>query len=358
MREGTTGRKNFIKYLRKNLTRMLLFAVILSTGFTMRLVTRTKYVSYINGFKHAQAGDFYFTSNYLTAEGSDYTVTNWARDSFDISIRIQNYENALLYNTAGQDFYYTVEAKMYTDETFKTEDTSFDVDIIYTGAQSSGTSAGTGTGTEIGTGTGTTTRNTVTIDGKKYAKFPGMSAFDTSVEKTHAVQNVDIKFTSENKVNDARYIKVTAKTLPVADMLEEGLALPSKAVYSEELAATFTLNSSTAQNISATLSQMHGSSEAIYKLKCLDTTAGAFAKVSVLYNYNKMELDDMLPYTATIVDGPGTSDGSDAKYFKKITFEMTSTSIVNLIFFKHRMSDEIYAGADLNSDIYFIKETN
>lgn len=332
MREGTTVRKNFIKYLRKNLTRMLLFAVILTTGFSMRLVTRTKYVSYINGFKHAQAGDFYFTSNYLTNESSHYTVTNWDRDKFDLSIRIQNFENALLHNTLGQDFYYTVRAAMYTDASCTTIDPNFTPTISYTGA--------------------TTTE---TIHGETYALFPGANTVD---KETTGVQNVDIKFEALNKVEDARYIKIWAETLSIRDVLSENLSLPSGPVYKETLTATFILNSSTAQNISATLGTTEGSSEAIYKLKCLDTTAGAFAKVRVYYNYNKMELDDMLPYTPVTVTGPGTSDGTTNKYFKSITFEMSSTSIVNLIFFKHRMNDTITAGSDDTSDIYFEKVTN
>jgi len=322
MREGTSGRKKFIKFLRKNLTRMLLFVVVISAGFTMRLVTRAKYVNYVNGFKHAQAGDFYFTSNFLVDGGSNYTITNWERDQFDLSIRIQNFENALLYNTAGQDFYYTVEAAMYKDAACTNRDDDFTVSIKY-GNDTSGPK-----------------------------EFPGMSTF----VKSNGIQNVDIKFDSktDTKVEEDRYVKIVAKTLSMTDMIKlnnmptEKLLALSGPIYEEELSATFRLTVSAAHDITSTLTSRTDSSEVIYKLKCKDTTAGAFANVLVYYKPTKMELDDMLPFDA--------KESTAHPDYNVIEVKMTSTSIVNLIFFKHEMSTDITDG--YNKDIFFEKATN
>ena len=124
-RQMTKLCQNCIRYIRSNMTRVLLFAVILSSGLMMNLVTKTKYVSYVNMYHHAVAGSFYFTSNYLEAEEEEktYIINNWNRDSYSVTLRIQDFENSYLYNDSG--CFYLVEATMYTDPDYKNIDENF-----------------------------------------------------------------------------------------------------------------------------------------------------------------------------------------------------------------------------------------
>ena len=76
--------------LKMNLTRILLFSVVISFGFTLVLSTNAKYLSYLNSHTHAQAGEFYFESTYLTDDHVTYTVNTWNRTEYKVLLQFMN----------------------------------------------------------------------------------------------------------------------------------------------------------------------------------------------------------------------------------------------------------------------------
>ena len=103
-----------LEYVRHNLNRFLLLAVILSGCFSLRFAAYGKYVDFVNDYTSATAGNFYFSSNYLGKPGENmYSIGSFNRKSYTQDLEIRNYENAFNFNREGQDFYYYLTAEMY-----------------------------------------------------------------------------------------------------------------------------------------------------------------------------------------------------------------------------------------------------
>lgn len=335
MKARTVWCENFIRYIGSNLTKVLLFAVILSTGLMMSLVTRAKYISYVNDYHHAVAGEFYFTSNYLEEEAlnKSYNISNWDRDAYSVTLRIQNFENSLLYNDADTGCYYCVDAKMYTDSNYTVEDTNFKADITYQ-----------------------TNAATITYNGKTYVYLPGQGETFDKEGGTQLV-TVAMKADNNNKVEEVRYLKITAKTLSVAQMQEAkaqnpDMLLPTGPIFDTQLSARFKLNIHTGANIVTALTiPSQSSSELIYDVRCISTEGGAASQVRVYYDNAKVKFEDSLKYQVH----QRSEDAGDT--YRYIEFEVYSTSITKLVFFKRRMSDRDISADNTenkeNSTIYY-----
>lgn len=325
--QKTVWYENFIRYIKSHLTKVLLFAVLVSTGFTMNLVTKAKYISYVNDYHHAVAGEFYFTSNYLEEEriNRTYSISNWDRDEYEVTLLIYNFENAYLYNDQDTGCYYCVEAKMYTDENYNNEDTTFVSTITYE-----------------------TNAETIGYNGKTYVYLPGQSG---TFSKDGGTQTVKVQMKANEKVSTSRYMKITAKTLPVAEMYKAvtsnpDMVLPTGPVFEAALMAKFKLNIHTGANIETQLNVAAASSEVIYDLKCNSTDGGAASVVRVYYDSAKVKFEDYLKYET------GNRNKYTGDTYQYVEFDVYSTSITRLIFFKRKMNDTI--DADKTAD----KETS
>lgn len=332
--------KNFIKYLQRNMTRVLLLAVLLSTGLTMHFVTRAKYISYVNTENHAVAGKFYFTCNYLQPEEENivYEISNWKRNEYAIDLRIHNFENSMLYNEGG--CYYHVEAIMYKNKDaggkYTNVDADFTAEIEYKGAGD----------------------NIVEFNGKKYAYLPGIKATDLAADKSVkdlGTQLVTVKLTAKNgdKVTEERFLEVKAYTMTVPEM-KQALAdqiisnLPEGAVFDTRLAAKFHLMSQSDADVSVSLKQteydstkpvgqQNLNSEALCEIRCINTDGGAYSRVRIYYDTEQVKFEDAYKFT-NVTDVTGTT-------YKCFELEVYSTSIQKLMFFKRRMTDNLTTGA-------------
>lgn len=332
MRKKCIGGEKFIQYLRGNLTRVLLFAVLLSTGLMMHFVTRAKYVSYVNSHNHAVAGEFYFTSNYLGTreEGVSYIISNWDRDAYGVSLRIQNFENALLYNNADTGCYYCVEARMYTgyaDGVYSGLDENFQVEVSYGDHE------------------------TITYNEKEYVYLPGMS--ENKFDKNAGTQVVNVKVSTKDKtkVTTPRYLEIVAKTMSPEEMKGAQKAnvietVPQGPVFDSELNARFALMIHSDAEIQTELKQTNNSSEVVYELRCLDTDGGAYSNVRVYFNSKRVKFEDSLKYEVK-----ERTPGDTTDTYRYIEMEVYSTSITKLIFFKNLMNDTITSNADPGGDV-------
>lgn len=326
--------ENFIQYLRKHLTGVLLFAVLLSAGFMVSSVTRAKYVSYVNAAAVGVADTFYFTSNYLgnEEEGVTYEVSSWNRDSYQIKLKIQNFENALLYNDKDTGCYYCVEAVMYEKDgsgKFTVVDRDFDVSVSYGDIR------------------------TIEYDGKTYAYLPGMQ---DGFKKSDGTQYVTVNLAADEKVKSDRYLEIKAFTMTATQMeaaLDEKILkeneVPKGPVFETRLSAGFLLMMWNDADIVTNLLQSHTSSEVVYDLKCKGTDGGAFSTVRIYYDTRMIKFEDAYEYDVK------TAANSNFNY---IELEIYSTSITKLRFFKRRMADEISTGeytaaCDWTKQIYY-----
>ena len=71
-------------------------------------MTSAKYIAKINEYTTIFAEPNYFTSNFLTREGSSYSIKGWDGGHYLISLSVRNYENSLLFNKTGRDDIYAI----------------------------------------------------------------------------------------------------------------------------------------------------------------------------------------------------------------------------------------------------------
>jgi len=337
--------ENFIQYFCKHLTGVLLFAVLLSAGFMVNSVTRAKYVSYVNAAVHSVADVFYFSSNYLgnEEEGVTYEVSSWDRDNYEIKLKIQNFENALLYNDADTGCYYHVDAVIYEKDgsgNFTKRDMGedgFEVTVSYGSAE------------------------TKTYQGRQYAFLHGLEVTEEKpFRKNDGTQIVTVSLVADEKVMSDRYLEIKAYTMTATQMEEAAQSeeetdwdwqdVPKGPVFETRLSAGFLLKMKNDAMITTNLQQSHTSSEVVYDLKCTGTDGGAFSLVRIYYDKTKVKFEDAYEYTVK------TSE--ENSNFDYIELEVYATSITKLRFFKRRMADEIsseeYTDAcDWTKQIYY-----
>ena len=314
-----------VRYIRNHLVRFLLLAVILTTGLTLRMAAFAKYSSYLNDYTSAVAGDFFFTSDYLFAPEdrsgvADYHINSWKGDAYEIGIEIRNYENSLRFNHSGTDFYYWVEAGVYTDEACTNPDDRFQTASV--------------TYESIGA---------TDSSGKKYGFMPGMEVFD----HTEGMQEVKVKITPLTTISPGPsghcYMKVTAHTVPLTDVkklnFENGT---SRGVYSATQEAVFFLNI-TSNTASIDYNLYAGSTTDYtvrYRVLCNSSEGtGGSVRAKVYYNSDRLTPDIALgnnyaegasyegPYKAAdgwrYVQASINVGGSEDLYFYKTSLAYT-----------------------------------
>lgn len=121
------------KFVRENLNRLLLLAVILSGCFALRFAAYGKYVDMINDYTSARAGNFFFTSNYLgrPEDNTEYSISSFDGSSYKLDLEIRNYDNAFNYNKEGVDYYYYLTAEVFEDKNLTVPAKGFSTTIQY-----------------------------------------------------------------------------------------------------------------------------------------------------------------------------------------------------------------------------------
>ena len=97
---------------------IVLAAILLLTLTTGGLIA--KYTTQNKREAQMIAADFHISSNYLTAEGGNYTVSDWGNHGIDI--QLYNYETENIALVAKEDIYYKVTAEEGWNVSVKTSD--------------------------------------------------------------------------------------------------------------------------------------------------------------------------------------------------------------------------------------------
>ena len=322
--------KNILSCMKRNMTRFLLLAVLLTAGLTLRMAAFAKYNAYMDDFTSAVAGDFCFGSDILDEPGQpggQHTIGGWDAQTAKINVEIRNYLNSLRWNSADVDFFYTVDAAVYTDENCSTKDSSFTVTVDYM-------DSGEHALTPIESGT------------KKYMLLPGTEEFNTA----SGVQKVRIRAAAASPVSGAggekatRYLKITAHTLPLSEanalaaekgLITSGAYDTTRGVYASELEAVYKLVQDFSSDDIISCSYTEEENYIYYRLSCSESYGGT-SRVKVCFDPRKLTPADNSavywdntegkPYVLVIINSGGSEDitfskikstasGTDLKYF-------------------------------------------
>lgn len=320
--------------------KILTFVLILVSLGTINATTRTKYVSYVNAYSAAEAGDFYFGSNYLSPsnEHLSYTINNWDKSKYSVTIQIWNYENSLLYNSENVDFYYKVEAVMYEDEDSTIEDTDFFSTIVY----------------EDGV-------PTIEVDGETYAYMEGIDSFDT----TAGSQSVSVTMQSPYSAEDVRYMVITATSVPliegsvesVDDLGEtttETISISSYGVFESTLNAVFELqNISGTATVSTQLSQSDINSQVQLRITCPEIVGGTSQVLRIYYDPEVLEMASLDASTSSVSTYQTETGGY--YYYSEITVNAQSVTTILLL---KLHSGDVDLGTSLGTGDIFIEEVS
>lgn len=326
--------KCVFSFLNNNRIKVLSFLFVLVFFGSVKLVTETKYVSYVNTYTAASAGEFYFGSNYLASEddGYTYTISNWDQRKYSVVVKIQNYENSLLYNSADVGFYYTLVGVMYTDEACTQVDETFYNTITFS--------------SDI---------DTVEIDGVTYGYMEGMSSFD----KTAGEQSVTVTMESSYYATDTMYLKIKAYVVPILpeenvveenvdeeDLSEDVTEYDNTGVFYSELEAVFILQqSSRSAVVTSTLTQNTNNAEVQLRITCPEIADATYQTVRVYFKTDLLEGDTKTLgsiYTSSEYAGYSYSDIS-----------VNASSVTTVLLFK-TSSETIELGTSLTNmgDVY------
>lgn len=297
--------------VRLHITKLLFLALVISSGFLMSFVTRTKYVSYLNDYSHMDAGNTYFTSNYLDTEEAEltYTISNWNPSEYTITMQIRNFENSLLYNPADTDLYYHVEAKMYNDHECTEENENFLYEITYDATE------------------------TVSYEGKTYALLNGMDTFSRNA----GTQNVKVRIRAMagTVTNSTVYLKLTAATMDLGSLESLPGSNTGGGFYEATREAVFILNNAAHRtDIVTELKVSNTDSVVTYKVICKQIEGSSRVPLRIYYNSDKIEIDQTLGYQVM------TNEDPNIAFEKYIETTVNATSITNVIFFKNQMNVE------------------
>ena len=368
-----------LEYVRHNLNRFLLLAVILSGCFSLRFAAYGKYVDFVNDYTSATAGNFYFSSNYLGKPGENmYSIGSFNRKTYDQDIEIRNYENAFNFNREGQDFYYYLTAEMYRSYDKekglenKITDNSFATTIYYNYDSITNEGKPDGTLTAVRTNSSPTSSVNFRIDSsnrsynngrKNIGLIKGLKPTGTAQgrdtanvrEKGRQVDRVSITFT--NTQTQTVYLKISAHVVPPTEtgspsdkgttILRPNIASASElvphyedvvGVYDSTIDAIFELvvGSGGEATITEQMEISDSDYTVIYRLSSDYDT-----QVRVVYNPDKLTPDASL---GTIYD---YTDG-----LKYVKIDLYGGGVKTCYFFKRELSMSIGKG-----DLFFVKES-
>lgn len=319
--------------------KILAFVLILVMLGSVNATTRTKYVSYVNTYSAAEAGDFYFGSNYLSPSSDHvtYTINSWTKTKYSVTIQMWNYENSLLYNNEAIDFYYQVEAVMYEDAECETEDSDFQSIIEYD------------SGVE-----------TVVIDGETYAYMEGIEDFD----KITGSHSVTVTMESPYAADDARYMKITATSVPLltgekettdaeGKTTTETVNISSYGVFESILEGVFELqNTSGSATVTTQLSQSDVNAQVQLRITCPEIVGGTTQVLRVYYDPEVLEMATL--DASTSVSTVETATGG-VYYYSQLTVNAQSVTTILLL---KLHSGSIELGTSLGEGDVFIEEVS
>lgn len=323
------------QFIMRHATQLLLLAVVLTMGAAMRTSAFAKYNSYLFDKTNAVSGDFFVTSNYLAAETpAQHAINFWDGDSYEIPVRVRNFENSLRYNHEGVDFFYTVDAAVYKDEECQEADDTFEIKVYYGDASNNGVAA----------------EKTVTDgDGKtvttKYGLLKGSAVYSAEGgEQTVSVASKRQAGLSPLSQGDGpRYLKVVLHTVPLTQTgdleMKDGVTYSTdRGVYYAELTGIFILKRSDDKATVDTEYHTGSAYSVSYSVMC----NSGDGDVKVYYPAGKVVPDSSLGVPA--LDGKGTY----------VTIAVTEGQKVECYFFKKSMdvtpsADEFFY--ELNSGI-------
>lgn len=121
-------------FVKKNLTKVLLLAVLLTSVFSMRNVAYGKYVDWLADYSQVIAEDFHFTSDSLKSTDKKYNISKWISNSnrvYNLTFEVRNYDNSLLWNESGTNLFYYIDAKVYNDADLSSENTDFTIEYVF-----------------------------------------------------------------------------------------------------------------------------------------------------------------------------------------------------------------------------------
>lgn len=304
-------------------TYLLVLAVVLTAGAAMRTSAFAKYNSYLYDMTSAVAGDFYVTSNYLSYERpSQHAINFWDGETYEIPVRVRNYENSLRFNHVGTDFFYTIDAAVYKDPQCTEEiDDTFNIAIYYGDASDKDLAA---------------TKTEIIEAGKtkitKYGLMRGTAEY--SVESGEQIVTVSSKRKAGlqplAKGDGSRYLKITLHTVPLTEVdnltLENDVTYTtSRGVYYTELVGIFALSRSDDKAMVETEYHAGAAYSVSYNVKC----NSGDGSMKIYYPSEKVVPDSSLGMPA--IDEKGTY----------VTIDVTEGRMMECYFFRKSMDDDM-----------------
>ena len=368
-------------FVRENLNRLLLLAVILSGCFALRFAAYGKYVDMINDYTSARAGNFYFSSNYLgnPEDNTEYSIGSFNGENYKIDLEIRNYDNAFNYNKKGVDFYYYITAEVFTDKDLTQPATGYSTTIKYDvqgKADAAKVRMVKSSKTDSGIINPVIDNTSAHYNDESVYKYLGkISGYDSDGSKdetgaergTAAVrekgkQICTVQLSWTNPVRDVVYLKLSAHTVPPTKTsnvaTDDPLTIEKVdktgapelihdydnmvGVYEAELDALLILNpnGSGTGDINAERIVSSTDYEVLYRLSC------AFdASTRVYYNPEKLIPDVSLEPVMTDPDKPGY------EYFE---LKIPANGMKSCYLYRRSLSTHI-SSQPVDDDLYFVQ---
>lgn len=308
------------QYIERRLTRILLLAALLAAGFVLRETASAKYASYLNDYTSVAAGDFCFSSNYLMeGNGAIYSINSWDGKTYEVEMKIRNYENSLRFNKEGMDFYYYIDATLYEDD--GTVDNTFSITIDYDEQAGSGWFSGEG-GTRIAC-----------------KRMDGMNDFDAETGTQTVKVSLDNNAAVAGPVR--RNLVIEAHTVPqgvpiysTANGNDKVADYGGNGVFYETRRAEFQLFRASAKAAIEADLTIGTDYAVLYRLRCDGITGGSSAQVNVYYNDSELTPDTSL---GTVL----TDSTSQNPFTKFVTVTVYDGGATSLYFYRKSLNDEI-----------------
>lgn len=293
-------------------------------------VTAAKYVSNINQYTTAVATAKYFSSNYISKEGTTYDIKGWNGENYSIMLAIRNYSNSLLFNEIGDDLKYNIRLEKVDDSSYKTDY----VMSLRRGDESLTAASSNGTEKRYGL---------FTIEG---SDSPQSQNFNVEIDATGSSGN------SLLSPKDKIHFRIYAYT-------------ESSTEYVQELVGDFVLEVAAGESFIGNRScvQNEGTTLVTYSITTNQVGGSGTRNIKVSWNNEKLYINE---YEATIqnlklsnpgaivrdekVDGVSTGRGY-------VILPLQAYSSVSLQFFKNNAQDTILIDESVGiPDIYVAEE--
>lgn len=308
-----TAVKNITSYVKENLVKFMLLLVCLTLCLAMRYAALGKYVSILEESSQAVAGEFFFTSNYLSKELRElpFEIANWERTGDYITFDLKNYSNSLKFNETNQDIYFYVESDYFSNAACTekaTLKTDYDIELTTHFGEKDETE--TYYPDEIGT---------IEVDGKNYVvgKIEGGSTKSKTIytKIQSGIADADGKV---KKIVDTVYVKFVAHCIPISQLKDIELYTSNtnttsgtkfsgssavEGVFNSDLQAVFMMGSSSSiATVSMDYDEEDGSQRLWIKLSCTYLENQGVADIDLYYDIAKVKPVEGMYTVQTIAD--------------------------------------------------------